>query len=134
MDPLQITVATIGLLSSITNLSMRLNEFRQNYTGAVTEIDGLTRELSDLTPILQRLQEDRTTDSLPANLSADLINVLQNCNRTVVSAEVHLQKAAARSFPGVYWAFSGKRECLQICREIEAHKSTISIALALSST
>jgi hypothetical protein len=30
------------------------------------------------------------------------------------------------------WSFSGKKECLQLCRGLEAYKGTISITLNLS--
>lgn len=126
MEPFQVSAAVLGLLSSITTLSIRLNEFRQTWSEAVTEIDGLVGELSDLTLILKQLQEERSAQAMP-----NLGSVLQNCNRTVISAELHLQKAFGRKFRGMYWAFTGKRECLQICRSLEAHKSIINIAMTV---
>jgi len=132
MEAFPIVVGTASLLSAITTLSIRLNEFRQTYTEAVSEIDGLTRELSDLSTVIIRLHEAGGADALPG-LEKDLNGVLANCNRTIKDTEKHLQQASSRRFPGVYWAFSGKRECLQLCRGLEAHKSTLNITLSLSS-
>ena len=97
------------------------------------DLERPSRELNDLTMILQRLQSPGTVASLPSNLTQDLDQVLQNCSRTVVEMDIFLKKAAARRMRAMSWAFSGKKECLEICRAIEAHKATINITLAVSS-
>jgi hypothetical protein len=133
MDPLSITVGVFGLVSSVTTLSLRANEFSHDFNEASKEMEGLSRELADLTMILQRLQSMGTSINLPSSLTRDLGQVLQNCNQTVVKMEVFLQKASTCRMRAISWALSGKKECLQICRAIEAHKSTIGVTLALSS-
>jgi hypothetical protein len=51
MDPLSITVGVVGLLSSLTTLSIRINEFQKDFSESSTEIQQLTREVSDLTQL-----------------------------------------------------------------------------------
>lgn len=101
MEAFPIVVGVVSLLSSITSLSMRLNEFRDNYTEAVSEIDALNHELSDLSTILKRLHEVGGTAAV-SNLGKDLNSVLENCNRTVVATDLLLQKACTRRFRAVY--------------------------------
>jgi hypothetical protein len=132
MEGFSIVAGVFGLLSAITTLSIRLDEFRTTYTEAVSEIDTLNQELNDLSTILKRLHEAEETFAV-SNLAQDLHGVLENCNRTVVATDILLQKAYSRRLRGLYWAFSGKRECMQLCRGLEAHKSTINIAVTLTS-
>lgn len=131
MEIVPVVSGALSLLASITTLSVRLNEFRADYTEAVSEIDALNHELNDLSTILSRLHEAGETLA-SSHLAQDLVGVFENCNRTVISIKLLLQKAHARKFRGFYWAFFGKKECLQLCRGLEAHKSTINIAMTLT--
>ena len=134
MDPLSITASVVGLASSVTALSIRINEFTSDFRDAAADVEGVSRELADMTMILQKLRNETSTSiSLPNHLQRDLDQVLRNCNRSVVEMDVFLKKASTRKMKSMSWAFSGKKECMNICRAIEAHKSTINITLALSS-
>lgn len=91
MDPFSITVGTIGLISSLTTISIKLNELRIDFVEAKTEIDSMLREFTDLSSILARLQNSGRASDLPGTLSRDLFGVLTNCNRTILEAETLLQ-------------------------------------------
>jgi hypothetical protein len=128
-DPFSITVGVIGLLSSLAGMSVQLNEMRKEFVEAENEIDALLRELGDLTNVLSKLQNAQGELGLPDNLSRDLAVLLRNCSSTATEVEIHLRKSSARRFRAAYWTFSGKKECLQLCRGLEAFKATISITL-----
>jgi len=132
-DPLSIAAGVVGILASLTALSMRVQEFRKDFKESSTEIRQLTREISDLTLILGRLDEARSSLSLPHKLGDDLRSVLQDLNSVIVEADIHLRKASERKLRGAYWAFTGKKECVELCRGLESHKSTLNLALTLSS-
>jgi STAND-like protein len=132
-DPFSITVGVIGLLSSLTSVSIQLNELIRDFSEAENDIELLLRELTDLTSALPGLQEVQASSLLQDNLSRDLEGVLENCGRLAVKAEVYLRKSSNRKFRGLFWAFSGKKECRQMCRGLEAHKATLSITLNLCS-
>jgi len=133
MDPFSITVGAVGLLSSLAALLVKLNELRADFVEAETEIDAMLQAFTDLTGILTRLQNSGETSSLPGNLSKNLASVLSNCNKTAVEAGVLLRNASMHRMRRVYWASTGKKECVGLYRGIKAHKATISIALNLCS-
>jgi Fungal N-terminal domain of STAND proteins len=132
MDPLSITASALGILGTVTALSMTINTFRKDFTEARTEIDRVTGDLNELSMILSRLGSAREIDALPDNLSKDLGGVLKNCKQTVVELEVHLEKSSKKTFRGATWAFSGKKDCLELCRRMESHKLTINTALTMA--
>jgi hypothetical protein len=132
-DPFSITVGVIGLLSSLAGMSVQLNDLRKSFAEAEDEIDSLLRELTDLTNVLSRLQNTQGELTLPDNVLCDLAVLLRNCSSTATEAEIHLRKSSTRRFRAAYWTFSGKKECIQLRRGLEAYKATISIALNLYS-
>lgn len=132
-DPLTITTAVIGVLSSLTTLSIRTNEFRKDFTEASIEITSVNREVNDLALILQRLLDTRGSLSLPADLSRDFARVLKDLNRAVSEIDAFLTKTSNRKLRSAYWAFSGKRECIGLCRGLESYKATLNLTLILSS-
>ena len=133
MDPLSITTGVVGLLSSLTTLSIRINEFRKDVKNATTETSQLTQEVDGLTVILKRLDETRGSLNLPNNLANELGSILQASNRSVIEIELFLKRVSSKRFPGPYWAFSGKSECQKHCRSLESYKSTLNVTLTLSS-
>jgi len=78
-DPFSITTGVFGILSTLASLSIRINEFRHDFAESVREIDRLTKEVGDLTGVLQQLQA-RASLRLPNNLSQNLGAVLQDLN------------------------------------------------------
>ena len=131
MDPFSITASALGLLSSVTSLSFKLNELRQDFTEAETDIDDLNRELAALSTVLEQLRGK--TIMLPShNSSAALARVLEECNRVLLKAEAHLRKESRRSFRRAHWAVSGRREHMSICRGIESYKLTLTMTIILA--
>jgi Fungal N-terminal domain of STAND proteins len=128
-DPFSITVGVVGLLSTLAGVSVQLNDMRKEFMEAENEIDSLLRELTDLTNVLSKLQAAQGGLSLPHTLSRDLAGLLRNCSDSATEAEIPLRKSSARRFRAAHWSFSGKKECLQLCRGLEAYKATLNIAL-----
>jgi hypothetical protein len=131
-DPFSITAGVIGLLSSLATLSTQINDFRRDFKGASLEVSQLAQEVDDLAQILQRLDEAQVSRSLPMNLAKNLGNVLGNLNRYVIQIELHLKRVSGKKMKAAYWAFTGKKEYLQLCRGLESYKSTLNIILTLS--
>jgi hypothetical protein len=122
----------VSLISSLTRISITLHETIKTFREAKEDIEGLLREITALTDVLARLQTARTSSLLPDDLKNDLANLLQGCNTKAIEAEIHVRKASNRTLRGLNWTLSGKKECLQLCRGLEAYKGTISITLNLS--
>jgi hypothetical protein len=131
VDPLSITAGVFGLASSITALSLRLNELRRDFGEAASDIDYFTKELTAFSVVLNQLQN--TNVALPTtNMSSDLSNILGDINRVLFSAEKHLETTSKRKLRKMSWAFSGRKEYLSICRGLESYKLTLVIAITVS--
>jgi hypothetical protein len=135
LDPFSLTGGIIGLLSSLTSLSIIVNEIIKDFVEAKTEINVLFRELTDLTNVLTQLQTTKGYLRLPNNLAEDLTGILRSCSDTAEEVGFLLRRSAVKRRPvrGAYWACIGKKECLQLCRGLEAHKATVNIILSLCS-
>ena len=125
-DPLSITTGVVGLIGSL----VRLNDLRGDFFEAKNEINSFFREVDSLMNVLTRLQN---LNHMPDSLSRDLLEVLQDCNDTAQKADILLLRSSLSQLPSLYWVYTGKKEVLQLCREIGAQKATIGIILNLSS-
>lgn len=125
-DPLSITTGLTGLIASL----VKLDNLRVDFFEAKNEIDSLFREVDSLMNVLTQLQNLKR---MPDSLSRDLLEVLQDCNESAQKADILLLRSSLSHVPSLYWAYTGKREVLQLCRELEAQKATIGIILNLSS-
>ncbi|KAK6363115.1 hypothetical protein TWF730_000562 [Orbilia blumenaviensis] len=131
MDPLSITAGVFSLLSSLAALSMKANDFCEEFQGAELEIRGLTEELNSLGSILKQLE--RNCRSISKSLVEDLNKILQQLNTTVIEIQLFLKSALGKRLRSPFWAFTGKKRCEQFLRRLEAYKSTLNITLTLAS-
>jgi hypothetical protein len=133
MDPLSITSGVIGIISSLAALSMKINDFYGDVQGAALEIQQLTHEVQDLTLVLKNLENAQAKGILPHNLKNDIGTILRRLDGSVSETALFLDRTKKRKLQGVYWAFTGKNQCSQLCRRLESYKSTINVTLTLSS-
>lgn len=131
VDPTSITTGIVGILSSLTTLSMRINDLRKDFKGAADEINQLTREVDNLRLILKRIDEQNPLQ-IPPNLANELPSILSTLNTSIVETDILLRKVSQKKFRSAYWAFSGKKECTELCKKLESYKSTLNLALTLS--
>ncbi|KAF3923325.1 hypothetical protein ABW21_db0203337 [Orbilia brochopaga] len=131
MDPLSITAGVFSVLSSLATLSLKINDFREDFQEAEGEIRRLTDQVDALTLNLKQIEEAQSRGLIASRLRDDLSKVLQRLNTTIVETELFLKAAYARNFRGACWAFSGKKQCAQLCRRLESYKLTLNITLTL---
>jgi hypothetical protein len=132
MDPLSILTGVLGALTSLTTLSMRINDLRHAVQEASTDLQLLTQEVTALTLILKQLEEAKRQGKLARTLTRDLDKVLQGLNKSAIETELFLSGIQTRKLKGVYWAFTGKTQCVQFSRRLESYKSTLVLTLTLS--
>ncbi|KAG4432840.1 hypothetical protein IFR05_011679 [Cadophora sp. M221] len=125
-DPFSIATGLVGLLGSL----VKLNDVRGDFFEARTEIDSLFREVDSLLKVLTQLQNLKR---MPDTLSRELFEVLQDCNHTARNTDILLLRSSLSQLPSLYWVYTGKKEFLTLCRQLEAQKAMIGIILNLSS-
>ena len=132
MDPFSLTVGAVGLLTTVTAFLVKADAFRRNFSEARSEINRISGNLTELSLLLGRLAEAREINALPNHLSRDLSAILENCKRTIIEVETHLENSSNRTLRGAAWAYSGKKRCIESCQRIESHKQTLNVALTLA--
>lgn len=97
MDPLSITAACGGLLSTIATLTVQITRFVGDVRESALEMSGMRRELSEVSFYVERLQDDTSQDNIPypAALKDNLLGVLDNCNVIIVDMQTVLQKMSS---------------------------------------
>lgn len=73
--------------------------------------------------MLNHLKVAKEQGIITYSLEHDLGTVLQRLGDTVTETEAFLQRCLdRRRTAGVYWAFSDKSQCLQLCRRLDSYK------------
>jgi len=134
MDPLSISAACVGLIASVTKLSTQIGLLVINVRGARRDLDAVSRELSSLSLCLEALRVDTTTIKYPEGIRQTLLVVLKNCDLVTKEMEALLAKASSQHIGRqIQWAMTTSDEMNKLRLNLEAHKSSIEIALELIS-
>ncbi|KAK6502805.1 hypothetical protein TWF481_007850 [Arthrobotrys musiformis] len=132
MEPLPTNGGVLNLLLSLAKLSQTINDFRDRFQSAEPEIRQLMDEANMINSLSLTLKHlDDSQGAISRDLASDLGSVLQGINATVIETEVFLTTALSKKFQGVYWGFTGKKQCAQFCRRLESYRSTLNITLTL---
>lgn len=135
MDPLSITTACVGLVASVTKVSIQINSFVRKSRDARGDLDAVSRELASLQMVLELLNEDaRSGKGFPVSLVKQISGILTNCGVVLEQIETLLQKYAEGGIsPAVKWAIAGQDDMNKLRSSLEAHKSALDIAVDMVS-
>jgi len=132
MDPLSITVACVGLLTTVTKVSIQINGFIREVRDARGDLDYVSRELLSLKTVLEILSEDASSSNggFPPSLVRQISGILTNCGVVLEHIEASLQKHSGGGIRrGMKWSFEGRDDMNKLRSSLEAHKSALDIAL-----
>jgi hypothetical protein len=133
MDPLSITVSCVGLIASVTKVSIKIHGFVREVRDARGDLDSVTRELASLKTVLEILSEDSTNSTggaFPSSLVKQILGILTNCGGVLQHIETSLDKYSRGGVKkGVEWSLAGREDMDKLRSSLEAHKSALDIAL-----
>ncbi|KAK1990147.1 hypothetical protein LX36DRAFT_716969 [Colletotrichum falcatum] len=136
MDPLSITTACVGLAGTITTLAFNLTTFVRDVRDARSEIDAVSRELLSLKSVLELIADDFETAPRPPSdgLQKQISGVLSNCKIIVAEVDGCVQThQGSRIQKGARWVAFGRGEMARLRATLEAHKTTLNLALDMLS-
>jgi hypothetical protein len=134
-DPFSIVSGSIGLIASITTLSIQISNFYSDFGDAARDMDALNRQLTSLCSILLRIQHDPAVLSLPESFLRELANMIQACEDVIAEMTVMIgKKVTLSSWRKISWALNGKSNMAEKQAKLEAHKSALSLTLMLVTT
>lgn len=135
MEPLSIAVACVSLLSGLTTISTKIGSLITDVTEAHEEILALHNELDSCQRSLAIFYGSGDADHYPEQMQADLAKIIRECHNTVTEIDRTLGKVSG-SKPGIgqriQWSLSIRDEIARLHRNLEGHKSALSIAIAFA--
>jgi hypothetical protein len=133
MDPLSITTACVGLVTTISKVSITVNGFVREVRDARGDLDAVSRELLSLKTVLELLSDDAEGSKgggFPQSLIKQISGILKNCHGVLEQIESSLRKHSGGGVKkGVKWSLSGRDDMNKLRSSLEAHKSALDIAL-----
>lgn len=133
MSRSSITTDCIELGNTISRATLVLNEFVREVREARSDLDRVSRELHSLQGVLDLLKEDAA--SLPSKIAAQTPSILQQCNRLVEELDSSLlaldDPELSRPQKRTRWLCVGKAHIADLRDGLEAHRTTVGLALDL---
>ncbi len=132
MDPLSIAAACVGLVSTITKISLSATTFAREVLDATRDMDAVSREWVSLKAVLESLARDITSPAqgtYSPSLAAQIPDILTNCKDVMDQLDQTLKKYSGRS---VQWSWTGKQDIDQLRSSLESYKNVLSLTVELS--
>ncbi|KAK5095950.1 hypothetical protein LTS08_007832 [Lithohypha guttulata] len=134
MDPLSIAAACVGLLSGLTTVSTKIRSLTIDANNTSAEVIALQKELDSFQRSLGMFYGSGMADSYPEHLRPDLDTIVRECQHVVREIDTLLDKVrSAHIAERFQWSFTIRDEVVRLHRNLEGHKSAITIAIAFAS-
>jgi hypothetical protein len=127
-DPVSIVSSCLGIASGITKLIDSISSFVRNVQEARRDMNDVQKELDAVRTILLEFRnkgQDLGFDQAPS-LKIHIFEVVSNCGNVVADMKKLLRTMRNGS---IRWVTSGKTQMVKLKLNLEAHKSTLGIAL-----
>lgn len=135
MDPLSITTACIGLVSTITKTSIQVAGFVKDVRAARNDLDCVSGELLSLKTVLELLAEDFTEFTrgcVPQTITKQITGIIKNCSGVVIDIEEELRKHEDGTLnKAAHWVAFERSNVMKLQTSLKAHKSALDIALEM---
>ncbi|WAO95247.1 Hypothetical protein NCS54_01286000 [Fusarium falciforme] len=136
MDPLSIAAGCAGLISTIGTLSLSIHGFVRTCREARKDLDKVSRELQSLQSVLRLIEDDATNEEkpFPPVIGQHVLSIVSNCNSVILEIEACIaQYGQKRLKAQVTWAIGGQGDVEKLRTNLEAHKSSLELALDMHS-
>ncbi|KAJ9663077.1 hypothetical protein H2198_001069 [Neophaeococcomyces mojaviensis] len=134
MDPLSVTAACVSLLSGLTTVSTKIRSLVIDAKNTSREVIALQNELDSLQRSLGIFYGGGLADGYPVHLQSDLETIIRECQFVVREIDALLDKVVSSHVKQrIQWSFSVRDEVSRLHRNLEGHKSAITIAIAFAS-
>ncbi|EEU41994.1 uncharacterized protein NECHADRAFT_86134 [Fusarium vanettenii 77-13-4] len=136
MDPLSIAAGCASLVSTIGTLSLSIQGFVRTCREARQDLDKVSRELQSLQLVLRLIEDDATKEENPLSqdIGQHVLIIVLNCNSVILEIENCIaQYGQKRLKAKVTWATGGQGDVEKLRKGLEAHKSSLELALIVHS-
>ncbi|RSL59882.1 hypothetical protein CEP51_013854 [Fusarium floridanum] len=136
MDPLSIAAGCAGLISTIGTLSLSIYGFVRTCREARKDLDKVSRELQSLQSVLGLIEDDATNEEkpFPPVIGQHVLSIISNCNSVILEIEACIAQYGQKQLKArVTWAIGGQGDVEKLRTNLEAHKSSLELALDMHS-
>ncbi|KAI0812142.1 hypothetical protein GGR55DRAFT_613714 [Xylaria sp. FL0064] len=130
-DPLSIASGALAVITAAKKTGDAIYNFIRDCKEARTDLSQITRELSELSLILELIKDENaaaTKGCLPDALQTQVQAMLTSCTTTVQQVDKTLAKCRGKSGP-LRWTMVEKDKAMTLKGSLEAFKSGLSLAL-----
>ncbi|KAI1111169.1 hypothetical protein F5Y14DRAFT_443482 [Nemania sp. NC0429] len=130
-DPLSITSGVLSVITAATKTGTTIYKFIRDCKEARADLTEITRELSELTLILELIRDENSGASkgrLPNALQIQVQAMLTSCANTVQQIEQTLAKCRGKPGP-LLWTLFEKEKVTALKSSLEAFKSGLNLVL-----
>ncbi|KAI1350355.1 hypothetical protein F5Y01DRAFT_160206 [Xylaria sp. FL0043] len=130
-DPLSIASGALAVITAAKKAGDAIYNFIRDCKEARADLSQITRELSELSLILELIKDENaaaTKDCLPDALQTQVQAMLTSCATTVQQIDKTLAKCRGKSGP-LRWTMVEKDKVMALKGSLEAFKSGLSLAL-----
>jgi hypothetical protein len=130
MDPL---TSSIGLLTSIAQLSIYITTFVRGVRDARQDMDAVLRELKSLELCLETLRDDCSDPKVqyPPRVKQMLTGTMSNCDQVTKEMTALLTTVSPGGLSAVRWTITASGDMNKLRSSLAAHKQAIDIALEM---
>lgn len=118
-------------------MTWKLTAFVRDVRDARNEVEGVNQELLSLKSVLKKFISDDIESSsrpLPPSLLNQIEGVVSNCTHVVAQVDNCIQShQGSRIVKGAKWVATGRGDMAKLRSTLEAHKSTLNLALDMIS-
>lgn len=132
MDPLSTAAGCASLVSTIGTLSLSIKGFVRTCREARKDLDKVSRELQPLQLVLRLIADGATNEEKPVLevIGQHVLRIVSNCKSVILEIENCIaQYGQKRLKVKVTWAIGGQGDVEKLRTSLEAHKSSLELAL-----
>lgn len=135
MDPLSITGACVGLVGSITTISVKIHSFVREVRDARSDLEAVEVQLTSLKMVLGILEDESkafTGEGMKKELVEQVCGIMANCESVLKDIETALAEfSRGRLRNGLKWSISGRGDMEKKRVNLESYKLMLNVTLEL---
>jgi hypothetical protein len=137
-NPRSITLGCVTLGSTIATVIVNLSAFICDIRDSQGDIIAVSCEMHNLRQVLESLEEhtdpSKTPSTISPKLQEQISSIIANCSQIVEDVNSCVQShTGSRVEKGIRWVAKGKAEMAKLRSSLEAHKTSLTLALDIAS-
>lgn len=131
MDPLSLSAGILGLLSAAAKTTIGVTTFIRGCREARTDLTAVSRELSELSIVLELLKDDSDVSDdrvIPESIQRQILSIVVNCKDVIAKVDDVLAQHSGTT-GAARWVLVGRKDTANLRQSLEAYRGALGLAL-----